>query len=116
MPQPVEGPHCHQANAVPMAGIGQYITCQACRCKYYVYVPPLEEPRGEESIVEPASVSREMIADEPIAERDRSSNVMFRQESLLATIHEDLLNLRRQIAIACFVFVVGCSAVIATIL
>jgi hypothetical protein len=121
MPKTVECPHCHQLNAVPLAGIGQYVTCQACKCKYYVYVPPLAEGRGESTIVEPATISRQTNgadADEDsvaIAQR-ADSHVMFRQESLLATIHEDLVDLRRRITIACFLFVLGCSAVIATVL
>jgi hypothetical protein len=121
MPQTVECPHCHQLNAVPLAGIGQYVTCQACRCKYYVYVPPLEEGRSGVTITEPATVSHQANdgdseEDSVAMARHADSNVMFRQESLLATIHEDLVDLRRRITIACFLFVLGCSAVIATVL
>ncbi len=104
-----------------MAGIGQYVTCHACRCKYYVYVPPLEEERRSATIAEPAVTSHEAIAREfdesglAVARR-AENNVMFRQESLLATIHEDLVDLRRRITIACFLFVVCCSAIIASVL
>ncbi len=107
-------------NAVPLAGIGQYVTCQACRCKYYVYVPPLEESRPTSSIKEPAQPRSAMAEEFEEPEFDSpprvQNGVLFRQESLLATIHEDLVDLRKRIMIACFLFVLGCSAVIATVL
>jgi hypothetical protein len=122
MPKTVECPNCHQMNAVPMAGIGQYVTCQFCACKYYVYVPPLEETSGgatEPPLVghaAPAAHQAESARLSPSGAHHLEGSVMFRQESLLATIHEDLVDLRRRITIACFLFVVGCSAVITIIL
>jgi hypothetical protein len=121
MPKTVECPNCHQYNAVPMAGIGQYVTCEFCGCKYYVYVPPLEETSG--GAREPAHVGHAAHAThaeeggiKSRAAQHSEGGVMFRQESLLATIHEDLVDLRRRITIACFLFVVGCTAVITIIL
>jgi hypothetical protein len=122
MAKTVECPNCHQFNAVPMAGIGQYVTCQHCGTKYYVYVPPLEETTSAN--VEPASAMRSAHASQPGETSQRAETrphgleggVMFRQESLLATIHEDLVDLRRCITLACLLFVVGCTAVIALIL
>ena len=122
MPKTVECPNCHQFNAVPMAGIGQYVTCEYCGCKYYVYVPPLEDTKSTN--VESPSVLRTAAGTHSAGASQRAETaqnrleggVMFRQESLLATIHEDLVDLRRRITIACFLFVVGCSAVITIIL
>lgn len=118
MAKTVECPNCHKHNAVPMAGIGQYVTCEYCGCKYYVYVPPLEEaPAGP---LKEVAVSREAVGGQHESKLAPSQQfeggVMIRQESLLATIHEDLIDLRRRITIACFLFVVGCTAVITIIL
>lgn len=103
-----------------MAGIGQYVTCTSCGCKYYVYVPPLEETTGgpvEPAIVgRPAARSEASRDDEEQRRHHLHGGVMFRQESLLATIHEDLVDLRRRITIACFLFVVGCTVVVTIIL
>jgi hypothetical protein len=104
-------PHCHELNAVAPSTIGRYVTCEKCRCKFWVYVPPLAEGAVRESLVEQPSVgsaaAREHRPDSP---------GMIRQESLLATIHDDLLTLRRQITIACLIFIAGCAAVITTLL
>jgi hypothetical protein len=121
MAKTVECPNCHHFNAVPMAGIGQYVTCEKCGCKYYVYVPPLAETSGgpvEPSLVARAAAGHATEAPELVAHRPHhlEGGVMFRQESLLATIHEDLVDLRRRITIACFLFIVGCTAVITIIL
>jgi hypothetical protein len=122
MPKTVECPNCHHFNAVPMAGIGQYVTCDKCGCKYYVYVPPLAETTG--GPVETAAVMARAAASHETAELERPAHrphhleggVMFRQESLLATIHEDLVDLRRRITVACLLFVVGCTVVVTLIL
>jgi hypothetical protein len=104
-------PHCHELNTVAPSTIGRYVTCEKCKCKFWVYVPPLEEGAAKGSLVEPpsaaASLGHHHHGDSP---------GMIRQESLLATIHDDLLSLRRQIAIACLIFVAGCAAVITTLL
>src|SRR5262245_36674438 len=100
MSKTVECPNCHQSNAVPMAGIGQYVTCQFCGTKYYVYVPPLAETSGGST--EPLHVGRaahEAHSDQaarptPSDAHPLHGGVMIRQESLLATIHEDLVDLR----------------------
>jgi len=55
-------------------------------------------------------------ATSPVHEHRPDSPGMIRQESLLATIHDDLLSLRRQIVVACLIFIAGCAAVIATLL
>ena len=121
MPKTVECPNCHHFNAVPMAGIGQYVTCEKCQCKYYVYVPPLAETSGgpvETATVARAAASQATEQPEHAVHRPHhlEGNVMIRQESLLATIHEDLVDLRRRITIACLLFVVGCTVVVTLIL
>ena len=104
-----ECPHCHGLNEVAPSHIGQYITCQSCRCKYYVYVPPLEN--SEPRIAQPPT-------PRPAAQSDTQSEnrVMMRQESLLAEIHEDLVDLRRRVTIACILLVAAAAALIAVIL
>src|SRR4051794_20616748 len=106
MAKTVECPNCHHFNPVPMAGIGQYVTCDKCGCKYYVYVPPLAETTG--GPIESAAVGRTAAvhateAPEHATNRPHhlEGGVALRQESLLATIHEDLVDLRRRITLAC---------------
>lgn len=102
-----ECPHCHAVNDVAPSHIGQYVTCHSCRCKYYVYVPPLEkEPATPRIAQSPTPRPAEPPADQ--SER----RVMMRQEALLAEIHEDLVDLRRRITIACFLLVAAAAAVI----
>lgn len=106
-----ECPHCQGINDVAPSHIGQYVTCQSCRCKYYVYVPPLEnESSAKPRLTEPATRS---IASDDVHGENR---VMMRQEALLAEIHDDLIDLRGRITIACFLVVAAASAVITVLL
>jgi hypothetical protein len=102
-------PHCHHVNTVAPSTIGRYVACEKCHSKFWVYVPPLAETSARERLVERphdhAANSHGHHHDSPI-----------RQESLLATIHDDLLSLRRHIVTACLIFVAGCAAVIVTLL
>lgn len=91
--------------------IGRYVTCEKCRCKFWVYVPPLAEVMAKEHLVESPSAAASLGHGHPI-----DSPGMIRQESLLATIHDDLVSLHRQIVIASIIFVAGCVAVIVTLL
>jgi len=90
MSMQIECPHCRAANQVGDAARGCYVPGTTCDCKLYVPVPPL----GEES--SPARLARP--APRPLCDTDDNSNsggrVLMRQESLLATIHEDLASLR----------------------
>lgn len=97
-------------NSLAPSTIGRYVTCEKCHCKFWVYVPPLAETTARERLVELSA------ATSPVHEHRPDSPGMIRQESLLATIHDDLLSLRRQIVAACVIFVAGCAAVIATLL
>ena len=107
-----ECPHCHTLNEVAPSLIGQYVTCQSCRCKYYVYVPPLETP----------SVAAPRISVPPTPRTvegssvQTDSRVMMRQEALLAEIHEDLIDLRRRITVAALVVIAAAASVIAVLL
>ena len=40
-------PKCHVKSKVDESLIGRFITCEQCRCLYYVVVPPLGEERSE---------------------------------------------------------------------
>lgn len=40
-------PKCHQKSKVDESLIGRFVTCEHCRCLYYVVVPPLGEERTE---------------------------------------------------------------------
>src|SRR6185369_3693370 len=107
MQRPTECPQCHAKNDVAPSHIGQYVTCQSCRCKYYVYVPPLADTSSHAKISEPPT-PRTVDADSIHSE----GRVMIRQESLLAEIHEDLVDLRRRITVACLLVFAAASAVI----
>jgi hypothetical protein len=98
-------------NTVAPGTIGRYVTCEKCHCKFWVYVPPLAEAEVKGKLVEHPIAAASLGHPHPA-----ESPGMMRQESLLATIHDDLLSLRRQIVMACVIFVAGCAAVIATLL
>ncbi len=85
--------------------MGSYITCAQCGCKYWAYVPTLAESQAPGGVREPARPR----------ERDDHA-VAIRQESLLATIHDEVVALRRTIAIAACVVAVSCVATIAVLL
>jgi hypothetical protein len=110
MARSAECPHCHAMNDVPPSNIGQYVTCEACRCKYYVYVPPVEPTSSHTITAPPTPRPVEAVS------QHSESHVMMRQEALLAEIHDDLIDLRRRLTIACFLLVAAASAVITVIL
>lgn len=49
-------PKCHQKSKVDESLIGRFVTCEHCRCLYYVVVPPLGEERTEWQSVPATSV------------------------------------------------------------
>src|SRR5262245_3912555 len=95
----IECPHCHRPNPVPPSAIGHYVKCANCGSKYWVYVPHSETTESESSLREPAR---------PVDH----GQVAIRQESLLATIHDDMVSLRRTITVATAVIVAACGALI----
>lgn len=108
----IECPHCHKANDVAPSHIGQYVNCQSCGSKYYVYVPPLESDTASKLRIAEPSTPR--LTEQ--AALHSENRVMMRQEALLAEIHEDLIRLQRRVTIACFVVVAASAVLIAVIL
>lgn len=49
-------PKCHQKSKVDESLIGRFVTCEHCRCLYYVVVPPLGEERAEWQSIPATSV------------------------------------------------------------
>lgn len=47
MPHTTICPKCHAKSRVDESLIGRFITCDHCKCLYYVVVPPLGEERSE---------------------------------------------------------------------
>jgi len=100
----VECPHCHRTNPVSPSAIGHYLTCANCGSKYWVYVPPLE-PTGSDELRE---ISHTSTRDD--------AQVAMRQESLQAKIHDELVALRKTIAISTAVIVIAAGILIAVLL
>ena len=95
MPIDIECPHCHRSNPVSPSAIGHYVTCANCGSKYWVYVPPVE------------AIGSNALREIPSTAIRDDAQVAMRQESLQAKIHDDLVALRKTIAIATAVIVVA---------